>query len=113
MVNSIQANDGWMDNAVLDMLVSQGIVGCVIFLIRAGNTLWSLEKRIRDVKAEDWTCLCGCFAVIAAMGAGSLFISMVFYLNGPQTYIFWLCFGYMMTLLVPYKDESCEKSDVL
>ena len=52
----------------------------------------------------DWTFLSGCFAVIAAMGAGSLFISMVFYLNGPQTYIFWLCFGYMMTLLVPYKD---------
>ena len=51
--------------------------------------------------------------MIAAMGAGSLFISMVFYLNGPQTYIFWLCFGYMMTLLVPYKDESRKKSEVL
>ena len=111
--NAIHAKYDSMHNSVLDILVSQGIVGIVIFLILAGNTLWILAKQIRDVKAEDWTFLSGCFAVIAAMGAGSLFISMVFYLNGPQTYIFWLCFGYMMTLLVPYKDESCEKSDVL
>ena len=111
--NAIHAKYDSMHNSVLDILVSQGIVGIVIFLILAGNTLWILAKQIRDVKAEDWMFLSGCFAVIAAMGAGSLFISMVFYLNGPQTHIFWLCFGYMMTLLAPYKDESCEKSDVL
>ena len=111
--NAIHAKYDSMHNSVLDILVSQGVVGIVIFLILAGNTLWILAKRIRDVKAEDWMFLSGCFAVIAAMGAGSLFISMVFYLNGPQTHIFWLCFGYMMTLLTPYKDESCEKSDVL
>lgn len=111
--NAIHAKYDSMHNSVLDILVSQGIVGIAIFLLLTGNTLWIFVKRIRYVRTEDWMFLAGCFTVIAAMGAGSLFISMVFYLNGPQTYIFWVCFGYMMTLLAPRKTVKCEKSDIL
>lgn len=111
--NAIHAKYDSMHNSVLDILVSQGIVGIAIFLLLIGNTLWIFVKRIRYVRTEDWMFLAGCFTVIAAMGAGSLFISMVFYLNGPQTYIFWVCFGYMMTLLAPRKTVECEKSDIL
>lgn len=111
--NSIHAKYDSMHNAVLDILVSQGIVGIFLVLLIAVNTLLIFIKRIAVVSKEDWTLLTGCFSVVAAMGAGSMFISMVFYLNGPQTYIFWLCFGYLMTLLVSRKIEFQSKKMLL
>lgn len=88
-----------LHNSIMDVLVSQGIIGIGIVLILFGNTVWIMRKKLRTVKECDRSFMSVCFAVLAAMGGGSLFLSMVFYLNAPQTYIFWLCFGYFMTIL--------------
>ena len=88
-----------LHNSVMDILVSQGAVGILIFLAIVVNTARLMKKKLSSVRAEDQNFAAACFITAAAMGAGSLFISMVFYLNAPQTYIFWLCFGYFMETL--------------
>lgn len=88
-----------LHNSVMDILVSQGIVGILILLLIIGNTVLLIRNKLPDIKEENRDILLGCFCVAAIMGAGSMFLSMVFYLNAPQTYIFWLCFGYFVTIL--------------
>lgn len=91
-----------LHNSVLDVLVSQGILGILISLALVFNTVKLLREYLNQrktvghkVKAEQ-SFTTACLALTLAMGVGSLFLSMVFYLNAPQTYIFWLCFGYLM-----------------
>lgn len=91
-----------LHNSVLDVLVSQGILGILISLALVFNTGKLLREYLNQrktvghkVKAEQ-SFTTACLALTLAMGVGSLFLSMVFYLNAPQTYIFWLCFGYLM-----------------
>lgn len=88
-----------LHNSVMDILVSQGAIGILIFLAIAVNTVRLMKKKILSVRAEDQDFAAACFITSVVMGAGSMFISMVFYLNAPQTYIFWLCFGYFMEIL--------------
>ena len=90
-----------LHNSVLDVLVSQGILGILISLALVFNTGKLLREYLNQrktvghkVKAEQ-SFTTACLALTLAMGVGSLFLSMVFYLNAPQTYIFWLCFGYL------------------
>lgn len=88
-----------LHNSVMDILVSQGAIGILIFLAIVVNTVRLMKKKISSVRAENQDFAAACFITVVVMGAGSLFLSMVFYLNAPQTYIFWLCFGYFMETL--------------
>ena len=85
-----------MHNSVMDILVSQGIIGLILFFGLVGNTLWYLWKKIyrESVRIEGVALLY--LTILAAIASASLFISMAYYLNSPQTYMFWLSFGYFM-----------------
>lgn len=88
-----------LHNSVLDVLVSQGILGiliCLVLVINTGKLLRKYLERRKEKNVWDRSFMTACLALTLAMGAGSLFLSMVFYLNAPQTYIFWLCFGYLV-----------------
>lgn len=88
-----------LHNTLMDILVSQGIIGIVIVLLILFNTLRLMKRKIWNIEKKDRYTILASFTVLAAMGAGSMFLSIVFYLNAPQTYIFWLCFGYFVTIL--------------
>lgn len=88
-----------LHNAGMDILVSQGAIGIAIVLLLLFNTVRLMKRRLRIVEKQDRNAVLACFTILAAMGAGSMFLSIVFYLNAPQTYIFWLCFGYFVTFL--------------
>lgn len=93
-----------LHNSVLDILVSQGIIGIGILLALIGNTFVLMKKRIRSVRYEDREFMVICFVLFTAMAAASMFLTLVFYLNAPETYIFWLCFGYFMAILQKGED---------
>ena len=100
-----------MHNTLLDVLVSQGIVGISIVLLILGNTLWFLWKKWKagelGVYSQDEEKLIFlCLAVMASMATGSMFLSIIFYLNAPQTCIFWLCFGDLVSILQKGKEVS-------
>lgn len=96
--NSIVDYDS-LHNMFVDVLVSQGIIGILITILLIANTLWVMWKSIPCLKTGDYEFLIICFSIIVAMAAASMFYSYLFYLNAPQTYIFWLCMGYLISIM--------------
>lgn len=88
-----------LHNAAMDVLVSQGVIGIAIVLLILLNTVRLMRRKLGIIEKQDRYTVLACFTVLSAMGAGSMFLSIVFYLNAPQTYVFWLCFGYFITFL--------------
>lgn len=88
-----------LHNSVMDVLVSQGVIGILIVLCLIGNTIYLIRKNLLNVKEEDRSFVLLCFCGMASLAAGSMFLSMVFYLNAPQTFLFWICFGCFTEIL--------------
>lgn len=97
--NEMEVKYDSLHNSVMDILVSQGAVGIVLMLAIVGNTLLLLKKKLFLIQKENQNMAAVCFTGIAAMGTGCLFLSMVFYLNAPQAFFFWLCLGDFVTIL--------------
>lgn len=105
--NSQYAKYDSMHNAGMDLLVSQGIIGVLIAIAMVINTcrlLTDYWKRAHEEK--DTVFLTACTALILAMGAGDMFLSMVLYLNAPQTFIFWVCLGYLTGAMAETYKET-------
>lgn len=85
-------------NTLMDVLVSQGLIGILIVATILVNTVvylkgnWKFDQKRFKIQAA-------CLAIMFALGISSMFLSMIFYLNSPQTYIFWLVFGYFLILV--------------
>lgn len=88
-----------LHNLFVDVLVSQGVIGLLITAALIVNTLRMLLRGMRRVKKEDYDIMIISFVMVVAMLIASMFYSYVFYLHAPQTYIFWLCLGYMVVIL--------------
>lgn len=88
-----------LHNAVMDVLVSQGLLGILLLAALMGNTIRLMKRKLCAVGQEDWYFASFSFITAAVMVAGSMFLTMVFYLNAPTTYIFWLCLGYFVEIL--------------
>lgn len=85
-----------MHNLELDILIGQGILGVVIFLLLAGNTLVILYRNLhRTPIAYQGEMICS-MAVAGALGVAGTFLSFIFYVNAPQNMCFWLFLGYTM-----------------
>lgn len=95
--NSLVAYDS-LHNVFVDVLVSQGMIGMVIVLAFIVNTVRTLCLGVKGYQKSDYALLVTCLALVAAMAVASMFYSYVFYLHAPQTYIFWLGLGYLITL---------------
>lgn len=85
-----------MHNLELDVLVSQGIVGGIIFLLFVGNICVIFFKNIRKVPKKNIPELACTFGIAGALGAAGTFLSFIFYVNAPQSFCFWLFLGYAM-----------------
>lgn len=88
-----------LHNSVMDVLVSQGLLGILLLAALVGNTIRLMKRKLCAVRQEDWYFAAFSFITAAVMVAGSMFLTMVFYLNSPETYIFWLCLGYFVEVL--------------
>lgn len=101
-----------MHNSLVDILVSQGIIGILIIGAMLVNTLLYLRRKWRYKNKDSFRLQAVCLSILLALGAGSMFLSMIFYLNSPQNYIFWLCFGYFMNSLsgIEEKKDSEERN---
>lgn len=88
-------------NVVVDVLASQGAVGILVFfafafcaLVRVFRLFWRAARH--DTRTALFTgALC---AVLATVLAESLFISDLFYVNTPTSFLFWFVLGLLMRL---------------
>lgn len=96
IINNATVDYDSMHNIVVDVLVSQGIIGIIITIALGINTLVTLKKGMRHLKEEEHHLMIISFSIVTAMMLASLFYTYVFYLHAPQTYMFWLCLGYLV-----------------
>jgi O-antigen ligase len=94
-----------MHNVFLDVLLSQGIVGLLLFFAIIVYSLIFIAKHWRALffspgGAKRFLC----FAVMASVVAGSFFVTEIVYVISPFTLYFWLSFGYLMNSEV--KNEN-------
>ncbi|MBQ8804708.1 MAG: O-antigen ligase family protein [Tyzzerella sp.] len=86
-------------NTVVDVAVSQGIVGILILLILVFCILKFIVGRWKCLNDKDKH-ICSYLLAIEVMIAGSaMFLSHIFYVNILTTYCFWLILGYLIFLL--------------
>lgn len=83
----------------LDVLLSQGAVGGLLLLAMMVLTLQKVIKQAGKLYNTDKRFYYTLFAVLISALACSMFISMIFYVHTPATYVFWLCLGYFINLL--------------
>lgn len=95
-------------NSLIDILVSQGIIGIIIAAAMLINTLRCFKKNWKYDK-KRFKVMGICLTILIALAASSMFLSMVIYLNSPQAYIFWLIFGYLMRLVSVADDRIGQK----
>lgn len=95
-----------MHNLEMDVLVSQGIVGALIFVLFIGNLLFLLAAKGRKIPEKYESEAVFAFGAAGALGMASTFLSFIFYVNAPQNYCFWLFLGYLMQF-IRMGEETC------
>ena len=88
-------------NMIMDVLVSQGILGLIvlgtIIIYFVVSILRKLKKVfMEDENAETTIMLMSCVVMLLT---SSMFLSEIFYVNNACTYVFWLLLGYLYYFL--------------
>ena len=98
IVNNDQGDFDSFHNVVVDVFVSQGIFG--IILIVAMGILFGkyLIEEIFIGRKMDCE-IRVTFLMVIALLVASMFISSIFYINSPETILFWMSLGYLVYLI--------------
>ena len=108
IVNNDYANFDSFHNMFVDILAGQGIVGLIIFVVMFVLTMKDLWKSLPYIPKQYYEWMITLFTVFCVLGVTGVFISVIFFVNCPNTYLFWLCFGYMMYVVskcIPKKEK--------
>ena len=89
--NSFQDFDAF-HNALIDLLVSQGLLGFFIILIIIIYLIYLAIKN--HVILAKYPLVTPLFSSLIAICASSIFVSEIFYINNCCTFIFWVLLGY-------------------
>ena len=106
IVNNDQGEFDSFHNVVIDVLVSQGLLGIISILIIGISFFIYLVKsviidqlyKIREIRIL--------FTVVILLLVESMFISELFYVNSPETILFWMFLGYLTHLIRKSKEHE-------
>lgn len=102
--NAAQIRYDSMHNLELDVLVSQGIAGMVVFLALLIHMLWKIIRSVSALQKADDHFIAVMLSAALALGVASTFLSFIFYVNASQSFCFWLFLGYGMNALMKEKE---------
>lgn len=106
IVNNDHSDFDAFHNVVFDILVSQGIVGVLLAVGFAITVLATTFKNYththENFKTETALCLSVCLMVLVS----ALFLSHIFYVNCPTSFIFWAYLGYFIKFLTLKEEEK-------
>lgn len=113
IVNNDHGEFDSFHNVIFDVLASQGIVGMVIVLALGVSILCFSIKGIFIKKAgRNIIEVAVLFSMVIVLLAGSMFVSAIFYVNSPETVLFWTLLGYLVYSIEKYTDCGVDKKDV-
>ncbi len=96
IVNNDHGDFDSFHNVVIDVLVSQGMVGIILILLMGGFYAVYLIKKIFVEKMRMNCKVNILFVIVITLLVESMFVSSIFYVNSPETVLFWICLGYLM-----------------
>ena len=95
IVNNDQGDFDSFHNVLVDVLVSQGFIGVILIVVMGilfGKYFIQEIFIYRKMECEiQFT-----FLVVIMLLISSMFISAIFYVNSPETILFWMSLGYLM-----------------
>lgn len=83
-------------NMFIDLFASQGILGCIIFLLIICCSLLFLLKNIKDIPEDNTTMCIFLFSTCTGVICSSLFVSEILYVHNQVTVLFWTLWGYLI-----------------
>lgn len=92
-----------MHNMFVDILVSQGLIGMIIFLAFMILVLYIIFKRIFKKDKEDFYWCATFLSIIVPIVVSSVFYSEIVYINTANAVVFWIALGYLINYI--QKDE--------
>lgn len=95
IINNDQTDFDAFHNTIMDILVSQGIVGIILAATFAVLFIVYCFKRMRKQYSKHRKEICLCLAICLGALISAMFLSHVFYINIATTGIFWLFAGYL------------------
>ncbi len=104
IVNNDQTDFDAFHNTVMDVLVSQGVVGILLAGIFAVLFVIYCIKRMSRQYSKNREELCLCLAICICTLASAMFLSHIFFVNIASTGIFWLFAGYLGYFLYIKRD---------
>lgn len=106
IINNDQTDFRGMHNEVLNVAVSQGIVGLTALLWMCVAILIFLLKRFRKVQKQNINMACLLLACVFCFVCSIMFTSAgVFYYSAPGIPLFWMLLGYLVFIV---KKSSAE-----
>ena len=114
ILNNDMTNFPNMHNLLLDVLVSQGIIGIVIFLILVVYLIIFVLKGIHQSKEIDYFVLCIGLSTLVPIVVSTMFYSEILFINTSGSVLFWLTLGaitrYLMIIL---RGESHDTKEII
>lgn len=98
-----------LHNVVVQSLAANGLAGTVPLLIFAVCALAAIARSIYHHRRDSWEhsgILCGCFAFVAFYIANNMIEVFLVYSVSIPNFLFWIVFGYMMSLSSPEQPVS-------
>ena len=93
------------DNEIINILVSNGICGLVVFMIFAVAIFVYLIMGIKYVKKENLTVFAAMFSISCAIAVSAMFRSAVIYYFSVNSIIFWAALGVMTVIIRRDKEK--------
>jgi len=97
-----------LHNTIIDVLVSQGIIGIIILAGFAVSTLTFLFRRTRRLNNENYPYVVTLFCAILPVVVSMAVYSEVLYINTAGSFIFWSFLGYLIHFVSKIKVEDSE-----
>ena len=98
-----------LHNEVLNVLVSQGIVGLLIMVALVVAVLKNFFQKYKYTTEKNRKSIAILMGIVVGSAAGAMFISHMIYTFSASSPMFWLCLGYMVYLL---KNADINKLEV-
>lgn len=99
-------------NSLLDILVSQGIVGFLLFAAFAVLVFLYFFKGLLKIKQKDnYLFTAMLFSILILIAVSSLFLSQIIFINSIGGIVFWIFLGYAMNysrIATEEEEEICQ-----
>ena len=104
VVNNTIENFASMHNIVLDILVSQGVIGIVFFAIFAVIVLKRLFTGLHRAQGSEYVVITIGICTMLPIIISTIFYSEIIYINTSGSVLFWITLGALMRYLIVRDD---------